>query len=119
MPADSSVAADTPLLTLLAQREAAIRFPRHVQYLDRDGDLKPVDWVVALPGYHTPLAPVFKGSRNKQQRIQRELRKLKASGDYRLVHCHGGAVVLQRQVHDTAPDPTASSDSSSSCPWLG
>ena len=118
IPADASVAADTPLLPLLAQREAAIRFPRHVQYCDRQGRVQPVDWVVALPGYHTPLAPVFKGSRNKQQRIQRELRKLKASGDYRLVHCRGGAVVLQRQVPDTAPGPMASSGSSSSCPWL-
>ena len=118
IPADASVAADTPLLPLLAQREAAIRFPRHVQYRDREGRVQPVEWVVALPGYYAPLAPVFKGSRNKQQRIQRELLKLKALGDYRLVHCQGGAVVLQRQEHDTAPGLTASSDSSSSCPWL-
>ena len=105
-------------MPLLAEREAVIRFPRHVHYRDRQGRVQPVDWVVAIPGYHTPLAPVFKGSRNKQQRIQRELRKLKASGDYRLVHCRGGAVVLQRQVPDTAPGPMASSGSSSSCPWL-
>ena len=118
IPADASVAADTPLLPLLAQREAAIRFPRHVEYRDRDGRIQPVDWVVALPGYHTPLAPVFKGSRNKQQRIQRELRKLMASGDYRLLHCQGGAVVLQRQAPDTVPGPLASSGSSNSCPWL-
>ncbi len=58
------------------------------------------------------------GSRNKEQRIQRELWKLKASGDYRLLHCQGGAVVLQRQVPDTAPGQLASSGSSSSCPWL-
>ena len=118
IPADASVAADTPLLPLLAQREAAIRFPRHVQYRDRQGRVQPVDWVVALPGYYTPLAPVFKGSRNKQQRIQRELMNLKASGDYRLVHCQGGAVVLQRQVRDTAPGLMPRLDSSSSCPWL-
>ena len=118
IPSDASVAADTPLLPLLAQREAAIRFPRHVEYRDRDGRIQPVDWVVALPGYHTPLAPVFKGSRNKQQRIQRELRKLTASGDYRLLHCQGGAVVLQRQAPDTVPGPLASSGSSNSCPWL-
>ena len=118
IPSDASVAADTPLLPLLAQREAAIRFPRHVEYRDRDGRIQPVDWVVALPGYHTPLAPVFKGSRNKQQRIQRELRKLMASGDYRLLHCQGGAVLLQRQAPDTVPGPLASSGSSNSCPWL-
>ena len=118
IPSEASVAADTPLVPLLAEREAVIRFPRHVHYRDRQGRVQPVDWVVAIPGYHTPLAPVFKGSRNKQQRIQRELRNLKASGDYRLVHCHGGAVVLQRQVPDTAPGPMASSGSSSPCPWL-
>ena len=118
IPADASVAADTPVLPLLAQREAVIRFPRHAHYRDRQGRVQPVDWVVALPGYYTPLAEVFKGSRNKQQRIKRELRKLKESGDYRLVHCHGGAVVLQRQGLDTAPGPMASSDRSSSCPWL-
>ena len=119
IPSDASVAADTPLLPLLAQKEAAIRFPRHVQYRDRQGRIQPVDWVVAIPGYHTPLAPVFKGSRNKQQRIQRELRNSIDIGRlFRLVHCHGGAVVLQRQVPDTAPGPMASSGSSISCPWL-
>ena len=118
IPADASVAADTPLLPLLAQREAAIRFPRHVHYRDRQGGVQPVDWVVALPGYYTPLAPVFKGARNKQQRIQREMTKLKASGDYRLVHCQAGAVVLQRQGLDTAPGPMATLDSSIPCPWL-
>ena len=118
IPADASVAADTPLLPLLAKREAVIRFPRHVQYHDRNGRVQPVNWVVALPGYYTPLASVFKGSRNKQQAIQRELTNLKASGDYRLLHCQGGAVVLQRQVHDTAQGLMATFDSSSSCPWL-
>ena len=69
-------------------------------------------------GVWLALAPVFKGSRNKQQRIQRELRKLMASGDYRLLHCQGGAVLLQRQAPDTVPGPLASSGSSNSCPWL-
>ena len=118
IPSEASVAADTPLVPLLAEREAVIRFPRHVHYRDRQGRVQPVDWVVAIPCHHTPLAPVFKGSRYRQQFIQRKLRNLKASGDYRLVHCHGGAVVLQRQVPDTAPGPMASSGSSSPCPWL-
>ena len=118
IPSEASVAADTPLVPLLAEREAVIRFPRHVHYRDRQRRVQPVDWVVAIPYHHTPLAPVFKGSRYRQQFIQRKLRNLKASGDYRLVHCHGGAVVLQRQVPDTAPGPMASSGSSSPCPWL-
>ena len=118
IPSDASVAADTPLVPLLAEREAVIRFPRHVHYRDRQGRVQPVDWVVAIPGYHTPLAPVFKGSRNTQQHIRQVLMNLNASGNYRLVHCQGGAVVLQRHLHDRAPSPMASSGSSSSCPWL-
>ena len=60
IPSEASVAADTPLVPLLAEREAVIRFPRHVHYRDRQGRVQPVDWVVAIPYYHTPLAPVFK-----------------------------------------------------------
>ena len=94
IPSDASVAAENAFAAVVGPAGGGrFRFPRHVQYRDRQGRVQPVDWVVAIPGYHTPLAPVFKGSRNKQQRIQRELRNLKASGDYRLVHCHGGAVV--------------------------
>ena len=37
VPAQASVAADTPLLPLLAQREAVIRFPKHTRYRDRQG----------------------------------------------------------------------------------
>ena len=60
IPSEASVAADTPLVPLLAEREAVIRFPRHVHYRDRQGRVQTVDWVVAIPYYLTPLAPVFK-----------------------------------------------------------
>ena len=60
IPSDASVAADTPLVPLLAEREAVIRFPRHVHYRDRQGRVQTVDWVVAIPYNHAPLAPVFK-----------------------------------------------------------
>ena len=98
IPADASVAADTPLLPLLAKREAAIRFPRHVQYRDREGRVQPVEWVVALPGYYAPLAPVFKGSRNKQQRIQRELRKLKAKFSTFAIVAITGRSIIQLEL---------------------
>ena len=118
IPSDASVSADTPLLPLLSQREAIIRFPKHVQYRDRQGVVHEVDWVVAFPGYYTPLAPVFKRERNQKRSIRRELADLKESGRYLLVHCQGGAVVLQRQDADTTPVPMAMSDSPSSCSWL-
>ena len=117
VPAQASVAADTPLLPLLAQREAVIRFPKHTRYRDRQGLVQPVDWVVAFPGYYSPLAPVFKRERKQQRSIVRELTDLQQSGRYRLVHCQAGAVVLRRAV-DTASVRSSSSGMASSCPWL-
>ena len=39
VPEEASVAADTPLLPLLAQREALIRFPNSVRFKDREGEV--------------------------------------------------------------------------------
>ena len=117
IPSQASVAADTPLLPLLAQREAVVRFPKHTSYRDRQGVAQSVDWVVAFPGYYTPLAPVFKRERKQQRSIRRELSELSRSGRYRLVRCQGGTVVLQRAA-DTASVRSSSGDNASSCPWL-
>ena len=117
IPSQASVAADTPLLPLLAQREAVVRFPKHTSYRDRQGVAQSVDWVVAFPGYYTPLAPVFKRERKQQRSIRRELSELIRSGRYRLVRCQGGTVVLQRAA-DTASVRSSSPGNASSCPWL-
>ena len=118
VPAEASVSADTPLLPMLAEREAVIRFPKHVDYRDRSGAVREVDWVVAFPGYYTPLAPVFRRERKQQRSIRRELVELTESGRFQLVHCQGGAVVLKRQELDRAPGQMAMSDTSRSCSWL-
>lgn len=118
IPPDASVAADTPLLPSLARREVLIRFPKHIRYLDRAGEEQPVDWVAAFPGYYRPLAPVFKRERKQQRSIQSQLKELIASGQYRLLHCHRGAVVLKRWVPRTGSGPMASADSPTVCPWL-
>ena len=117
IPKQASVAADTPLLPLLAQRDVAMRFPKHIRYLDRDGEPKNVDWVVAFPGYYSPLAPVFDLEHNKQRSIRRQLNKLTDSGHYQLVHCRAGTVVLKRgsQVHGSAPPSAVLAET---CPWI-
>ena len=117
IPKQASVAADTPLLPLLAQRDAAMRFPKHIRYLDRDGEPTNVDWVVAFPGYYSPLAPVFELEYNKRRSIRRQLNKLVDSGHYQLVHCRAGTVVLKRgaEVHRSA-QPSAVL--ARNCPWI-
>ena len=117
IPKQASVSADTPVLPLLAQREALIRFPNSTQYLDRAGVTQSVDWVVTFPGCYTPLAPVFRLERNLQRSIGRKLSKLVASGNYQLMHCHKGTVVLRRVSPQTEPSTEAVVDPSS-CSWL-
>lgn len=96
VPPQASVSADTPLLPLLARREVAIRFPNGVTYLDRSGQARDVDWVLAFPGYYTPLTPVFREETAQRQRIREALDALQTSGRYRLVEQHDGLVVLRR-----------------------
>ena len=118
IPPSASVAADTPLLPLLAQRDTVIRFPKHVHYRDRSGDQQTVEWIAAFPGFYTPLAPVFKRERKQQNSIQDELKQLTESDRYRLVHCASGAVVLQRQDPGTVSAQTSTHGMSNGCPWL-
>ena len=117
VPPTASVSADTPLLPLLAQREQLIRFPKHLVFLDRAGEEREVDYVVAFPGYYTSMAPVFKRERKQQASIRDRIRRLTDRGEYALIHCQGGAVVLRR-VADTAPDLTANAGSASQCSAL-
>lgn len=117
IPEQASVSADTSVLPWLAQREVLIRFPKSTQYLDRGGKPQSVDWVVAFPGYYTPLAPVFKLERNLQRSIGRKLSKLVASDNYQLMHCHREVVVLKRISIQAGISAEAAIDPRS-CSWL-
>ena len=63
------------------------------------------------------MAPVFKRERKQQASIRDRIRRLTDRGEYALVHCQGGAVVLRRVV-DTAPGPMANAGSASQCSAL-
>lgn len=117
VPERVSVAADTPLLPLLAQREELIRFPQSVRYLDRDSVEKSVEYIVTFPEYYSPLAPVFKGERSQQNRIRQKVHQLIADGEYQLIHCQGGVLVL-RLVHENNQILNATSGIPSHCDAL-
>ena len=117
VPERVSVSADTPLLPLLAQREELIRFPNSVQFKDRQGAVRSVDYIVTFPGYYTPLAPVFKGERRVQIKIREQVRELLAQGDYTLIHCEAGALVLRR-APDKVPGQKTTPGISSHCDAL-
>ena len=102
VPDHASVSADTPLLPLLAQREKLIRFPNSVEFIDRDGLEKSVDYVITFPGFYTPLASVFKSEGRQKEKIIASVNELISSGRYRLIHCQGGALVLSRVSYTTS-----------------
>ena len=105
VPPQASVAADTPLLPLLAQRPAVIRFPNGVNYQDRDGKPASVAWVVAFPGYYAPMTPVFSQEREQLDEIRSGIKALLASGSYQQVYDQGGVVVLHRRAAASEPGP--------------
>jgi hypothetical protein len=111
VPDHASVSADTPLLPLLAQREKLIRFPNSVEFLDRDGLEKSVDYVVAFPEFYTPLASVFESEGRQKGRIIAHVNELISSGRYQLIHCQGGALVLSRVSLATSGQQLESNDS--------
>ena len=117
VPEEASVAADTPLLPLLAQREALIRFPNSVQFIDREGDERSVDYVVTFPGFYSPMSPVFKRERRQQIKIRDQVQELMAAGDYNLIHCEAGALVLRR-AQDRVPDQKPTLGTPSRCDAL-
>jgi len=103
VPEDASIAADTPLLPLLAEREVALRFPKHIEYRNRQGQVESVQWVLAFPGYYRSLMPLFRQETSRWRSINKALSELMEEGRYGVVNCDDGLVVLRNGV-DSSPD---------------
>ena len=94
IPADASVAANTPLVPLLARREALVRFPFATGYLDRSGLPQEVDWIAVdlqqLEHYSVAFRGDWKQLRNSHRWLaaHRDSHPVQAISD--------GVVVLQR-----------------------
>ena len=95
IPADASVAANTPLIPLLSHRRVLVRLPAWRHWQDSTGQLQPVDWVaidLRLPSWR---AAAFDSDRGQVQLLQQRLEELRAEG-YRTVSDGDGVVVLHR-----------------------
>ena len=103
MSDNASVAADTPLLPLLAEREVALRFPKHIEYYNRQDQIESVQWVLAFPGYYRSLMPLFREETSRWRSINKALQELIEEGRYGVVSCADGLVVLRNSV-DSSPD---------------
>ncbi len=102
VPDNASVAADTPLLPLLAEREVALRFPKHIEYYNRQDQIESVQWVLAFPGYYRSLMPLFRQETSRWRSINKALQELIDEGRYGVVSCADGLVVLRNGIESSS-----------------
>jgi uncharacterized membrane protein len=101
IPADGSVAANTPLVPLLARREVLVRFPFTTGYLDRSGLPQEVDWIAVDLEQLGRYGVAFRGDWKQLRKARRWLAAHRDS--HRVQAINSGVVVLQRdgiQHHD-------------------
>jgi uncharacterized membrane protein len=98
IPPGASVAASTHLVPSLARREVLVRFPFAITYRDRQGQIRPVDWVVADVGRLQRYAPAFDEDRDV---LEMAIKSLGAMGNsYGVCSVRDGVVVLRRGAPD-------------------
>jgi uncharacterized membrane protein len=98
VPHQGSVAATTHLVPPLARREVLVRFPNALTYSDRQGQIRPVDWVVADLKTLRRQAPAFKEDADV---LEDALERLEAMGtSYGIRDLQDGVVVLRREAPD-------------------
>jgi len=96
IPADASVAANTPLIPHLAARQVLVRFPYHRAYQDRQGQPHAVDWIAVDVDYQARYAKAFPQERKSLSKTLRLLHLMQTDG-YRVQKVADGVVVLQRE----------------------
>lgn len=87
IPADASVAAETQLVQLLAQRRVLLRFPESSAYTDERKQELPAQWIVSQPGFNADYAPASRRNAVWVRRSQAKIAELLKSGTYRVHRC--------------------------------
>lgn len=94
IPDNASVAATTPLVPLLAQREVLVRFPRSMDYQDREGLRREVSWIAMDISYLQTYRLVSDGDRDELHIIGELLPGLLEH--YGIAGIDDGVVLLER-----------------------
>ena len=102
IPADASVAAETQLVPLLAERRVLLRFPESSAYTDERKQELPAQWIVSQPGFNADYAPAFRRNAVWVRRSQATIAELLESGTYRVHRCDQRGIVL-RHIQTGAP----------------
>jgi uncharacterized membrane protein len=98
IPDGAPVAANTPLVPHLADRQVLVRFPRSIEYLDRRGRRQRVEWIAADLAWMRRYAPAFRRERGELEDSRELFEELR--GDYGVRTFDDGVVLLQRGAAD-------------------
>jgi hypothetical protein len=98
IPAGASLAASTPLVPQLAERPVLVRFPRSIEYLDRQGRRQRVEWIAADLAWMRRYAPAFRRERGELEDSREVFGQLR--GEYGVRAFADGVVLLQRNADD-------------------
>ena len=115
IPAQASVAAETQLVPLLAERRVLLRFPESHAYTDEQQQTRPADWVVSQPGFNADYAPAFRRNGAWVRRSQAKIQELLADGSYRVHRCDQRGIVLRHQSVTVSPSDEPSLQEGAAC----
>ena len=97
IPSQASVAAETQLVPLLAERRVLLRFPESHAYTDEQQQTRPAEWVVSQPGFNADYAPAFSRNGAWVRRSQEQIAALLTDGSYRVHRCDQRGIVLRHR----------------------
>ena len=100
IPAEASVAANTPLIPLLARRSVVVRFPFSTNYQDRGGSIKAVDWIAVDLDFLNRYGVAFQGDWKQLRNSKRWLENNR--DDYKVRALNDGVVVMERNSNREA-----------------
>ena len=100
IPAEASVAANTPLIPLLARRSVVVRFPFSTNYQDRAGSIKAVDWIAVDLDFLNRYGVAFQGDWKQLRNSKRWLENNR--DDYKVRALNDGVVVMERNSNREA-----------------
>ena len=100
IPADASVAANTPLIPLLARRSVVVRFPFSTTYQERAGTIKAVDWIAVDLDFLNRYGVAFQGDWKQLRNSKRWIENNR--DDYRVRALNDGVVVMERTINREA-----------------
>ena len=100
IPEQASVAANTPLIPLLARRQIVVRFPFSTDYQDREGTIKPVDWIAVDLDFLNRYGEAFRGDWKQLRNSKRWVDNNR--DDYSVRALIDGVVVMERTTNREA-----------------